>query len=174
LIIFFNYIFHSHIFIADKILLIKIISDFEDSCRITATINNSMKTTIFYYYYISIPGINLFIIAAILEEQTNLRLVLSFISILAVFVLFCQNYFLTLVAKNSFSLYKPLNSLMARKSLNLKDRLKVCSMIERFSGPVIGLYCYDFFPFTNYEFYLFFAYCVSMFILIMNVFKWIK
>jgi heme exporter protein D len=30
------------------------------------------------------------------------------------------------------------------------------------------------FPFANYEFYLFFAYCVSMFILIMNVFKWIK
>jgi hypothetical protein len=130
-----------------------------------------VKTTIFYYYYLSIPAIGLFIIGAILEEQTNLRLVLSFLSIVGVFILFWINYFLTLVAKNSFSLYKPLNSVMARKSLNLKDRLKVCSMIERFSGPVIGLYCYDLFPFTNYEFYLFVRNCVSIFIMIMNVFK---
>ncbi len=151
--------------------MIKIISDFEDSCRITAIINNSVKTTIFYYYYLSVPTIDLFIIAAILEEQTNLRLVLSFVSIVSIFILFGKNYFLTLVAKNSFSLYKPLNSVMARKSLNLKDRLKVCSMIERVSGPVIGLYCYNLFPFTNYEFYLFVANCVSMFFLIMNVLK---
>jgi hypothetical protein len=130
-----------------------------------------VKTTIFYYYYLSVPTIDLFIIAAILEEQTNLRLVLSFVSIVSIFILFGKNYFLTLVAKNSFSLYKPLNSVMARKSLNLKDRLKVCSMIERVSGPVIGLYCYNLFPFTNYEFYLFVANCVSMFFLIMNVLK---
>jgi hypothetical protein len=151
--------------------LIKIISDFEDSCRITAIINNSTKTIVFYYYYLSVPIIDLLIIAAILEKQTNLRLVISFVSIVGLFVLFCVNYFLTLVAKNSFSLYKPLNSVMARKSLNLKDRLKVCSMIERVSGPVIGLYCYNLFPFTNYEFYLFVANCVSIFILIMNFFK---
>jgi hypothetical protein len=30
------------------------------------------------------------------------------------------------------------------------------------------------FPFTNYEFYLFVRNCVSIFIMIMNVFKWIK
>jgi hypothetical protein len=166
-----NYLSFIFSFIARISLLINIIKDFNDSCLITSITNNSTKELNLFSYYISIPLLNLCIIAALYEEQIILLLILSSISILGIIVLFWINYCLSSIAEKSRSLYKPLNSVVVRNVLNLKLKLKICSMIERISGPVIGLYCYDLFPFTNYMFYHFVANCVLIFILIMNFLK---
>jgi hypothetical protein len=45
-------------------------------------------------------------------------------------------------------------------------------LIEKLSGPVIGLYCYDFLPimtFTNYEVYLYITNCVKDLILFIGL-----
>ncbi len=143
-----NYLSFIFSFIARMSLWIKIMKDFNDLCLITSIINNSTKEFNLYSYYISIPLINVCIIAALYEEQIILLLILLWISILGIIVIFWTNYCLSSIAEKSHSLYKPLNSVVVRNVLNLELKLKICSMIERISGPVIGLYCYDLFPFT--------------------------
>jgi len=114
---------------------------------------------------------NVYIIAALCDEQIILLLILSSISILGITVIFWINHCLSSIAEKSHSIYKPLNSRVVRNVLNLKLKLKIFSTIERISGPVIGLYCYELFPFTNYMFYLFVKNCVLFFILVMNFLK---
>ena len=36
---------------------------------------------------------------------------------------------------------------------DIKLKWKVITLIERLAGPTIGIYCFNLFPFTNYEFY---------------------
>jgi hypothetical protein len=72
------------------------------------------------------------------------------------------------IPKSAIKPYVKLNSLIARKQINLQIKLKIVDLIERLSGPVIGIYCFELFPFTNYEFHLFAANCVKNFILFMG------
>jgi len=93
------------------------------------------------------------------------------LAIIGITLLFCVNYGLSSISREAHSLYKPFNSIFVRKPLNLQLKLKIKGHIETLSGPVIGIYCYDLFPFTNYEFYIFVINCISMFILILGIFK---
>jgi hypothetical protein len=72
------------------------------------------------------------------------------------------------IPKSAIKPYVKLNSLIARKRINLQIKLKIVDLNERLSGPIIGIYCFELFPFTNYEFYLFAANCVMNFILFMG------
>ncbi len=47
--------------------------------------------------------------------------------------------------------------LIARKSVDIKIKIKVHQLIEKLSGPAIGYYCYEFFPLTTYQIYLYFC-----------------
>lgn len=80
------------------------------------------------------------------------------------------NSTMSLIPNAAHQPYGKLNSLIAKKRIRLNHKLKVCALIERLSGPVIGLYCYELFPFTNYEFYLYVANCVKIFILFVGLF----
>jgi len=64
-----------------------------------------------------------------------------------------------MIAKQAHKPYSRLNSIIARKVIRIDLKLKTCALIERLAGPVIGLYCFYFFPFTYYEFYLFVGNC---------------
>ncbi len=57
--------------------------------------------------------------------------------------------------------YNKLNSIIATKRIDLRMKLKTIELIERLTGPEIGIYCYDLFPFSNYELYLYTANCVT-------------
>ena len=95
-------------------------------------------------------------------------LILVFVGILNVFAV---NYFLCSVGREAHKSYPFIKSILTRKRLRLMTKLKVISLFERLSGPLIGFYCYDLFPFTNYEFYLFCVNCVSNFILFMGLYE---
>jgi len=66
--------------------------------------------------------------------------------------------------------YNKLNTIIARNQTTTVLKLKVLGLIEKLSGPVIGIYCLDFFPFTRYEFYVYLVNCIKYFILLMDLF----
>ncbi len=111
----------------------------------------------------------------ILKAELNgiMRIMFIILFFGSCFIFFCwsytMSYTMSLIPTAAVRPYQALNSIIARKSLKLKLKLKVCQLIEKLSGPVIGLYCYEFFPFTSYEVYLYVTNCVSNFILFMGL-----
>ena len=135
----------------------------------TLTINAWSKNILFVFYYLMVPIVDLDIIIIIIEENILLRLITLIIVFVVISNLLVVNYFLCLVGREAHKSYPFINSVLTRKRLRLMTKLKVISLLERLSGPLIGFYCYDLFPFTNYEFYLFCVNCVSNFILFMGL-----
>jgi len=123
----------------------------------------------FAYYYTIVPIIDLAIIEVIYEKKLLFRLIFAFISIIITINLFIVNTLLSIIVSESHNCQPFLYSLIARKRLSLKIKFKILSLIERLSGPVIGIYCYQLFPFTNYEFYLFLVNCVLNFTLFIRL-----
>jgi len=76
-----------------------------------------------------------------------------------------------MVPKEAHRPYVRLYSILARKPATTMLNLKVLGLIEKLSGPIIGIYCQDFFPFTNYEFYLYISNVVQNFILLIGLFS---
>jgi len=115
--------------------------------------------------------IDLFILLSIHQEVDIInRTLASIIAIIGVFVLFIFNYSMASVSKAAHRPYNKLYSIIVRKSITTTFKLKVLELIEKLSGPVIGIYCLDLFPFTNYEFYLYISNCAQNFILLIGLF----
>jgi len=98
------------------------------------------------------------------------RILASIMVVIGVFVLFIFNYSMSLVSEAAHRPYNKLNSIIVRKSTSRVINLKVVSLTEKLSGPVIGIYCLDFFPFTNYEFLIYIINCVKYFILLIGLY----
>ena len=128
-----------------------------------------MKYLSFAYYYLIVPSIDLAILSYIRETKFIPKLMVGSITSLIIVNLFIVNYLLSSIAREAHSSYQLLNTLIVRKNLGLRLKLKILSLIEKLSGPVIGIYCYDLFPFTNYELYIFTINCILNFMLFYNL-----
>ena len=117
------------------------------------------------------PIFDLAIIYLIIEENVVFRLATLFLIFVGVLNIFVVNYFLCSVGIEAHKSYPFIKSILTTKRLRLMTKLKVISLSERLSGPLIGFYCYDLFPFTNYEFYIFCVNCVSNYILFMGLYE---
>ena len=114
-----------------------------------------MKNILLVFYHLIAPIINMTIIY-IIEEPVYIYKFWSFaLSMTVICSIFVANYLVTIIGREAHRSYAVLNSLIVRKRLSGRIKLKVLGLIERLSGPVIGVYCYDLFPLTNYEFYFF-------------------
>jgi len=134
-------------------------------------INGNMKLLYCLFYFNSIPAIDLVVIQSINKDtNTYIRILTTFCSTTGLIWLFLMNYSLSIVSKEAHRPYNKLYSIIARKPATTLLNLKVLGLIEKLSGPVIGLYCFDFFPFTNYEFYLYVSYCIQSFLLLIGLF----
>ncbi len=143
-----------------------IINDHNFCCQISSRIDEKMKILIAIYYYVSVPFMGLLLICVLLDEiNANIRFVLLVFLINSCLVLLYLAYAMSLVPIAAISPYQRLNSIITRKTVNINLKLKVFQLIEKLSGPVIGFYCYEFFPFTNYEIYIYVVNCVMYFIL---------
>jgi len=87
---------------------------------------------------------------------------------IAIFVFFFTLLIGVNVSNYAHDSYLNVNSIMVKKKMALKYKLKVLSFIETLSGPTIGIYCFDFFPFNNYEFYNSVAFVCTTYILILG------
>ena len=80
-------------------------------------------------------------------------------------------FLMSSVGTLAHSCYPKLNSLIVRNNLNLHTKMKTSSLIERLCGPLIGIYCLDLFPVTNFEFYLFVVNCAKNLVLLIDLIK---
>ena len=143
--------------------IINYIIDHDKACRLTFQANSYIKYHLLIYYYLIVPALDLAIICILSESNIYIRNCIIFIVLIFIFNSYLMTFILSFIAREAHSSYSILNSMIARNRLPIRVRLKVLALIERLSGPVIGLYCYDLFPFTNYEFFLFVVNCVSNF-----------
>jgi len=135
--------------------------------------NGSFRFISCIFYYSSVPAYDLLIILSIAKEVgTITRIFICSVTVMGVIMLFIYNYSMALVSEAAHRPYNKLNSIIARKPAVRVLNLKVLGLIEKLSGPVIGIYCLDFFPFTNYEFYLYVSNCVQNFILLIGLFDY--
>ena len=164
----------------DEILLSKDIKDDDrrlwmmvrehDRCtRITMNINSWMKDIVFVYYYAIVPAVDFTLLILIYEHNLIYRIIVFFLILIFAAILVVANNLLSLIGREVHQCYPQLNSMLVRKRIRLGTRLKVMNLCERVSGPLIGIYCYDLFPFTNNEFQLFVVNCVSNFILFFDL-----
>ena len=153
----------------DRWLSIKL-REHDECCRMTLTINAWMRNFLFVFYYLIVPIIDLAIMYLLFEKNILIRLMNIILIYVGAFNMFVVNYWLCSVGREAHKSYPFIRSILSRKRLGLMTKLKVISLAERLSGPLIGFYCYDLFPFTNYEFHLFCVNCVSNFTLFMGLF----
>ena len=120
------------------------------------------------------------------------RIFCASIGAVGVFILYGITYTSARLAYHAHKPYNYLNRLMAEKSImfiktmkrsmkigstrmeitngmrDFKLKFNVLTLIERLAGPTIGIYCFDIFPFTNYEFYQYIVAASSLYILLLG------
>ena len=153
----------------DDRLLWMMVTEHDRCTRITLYINSWMKDIVFVYYYAIVPTVDLSLLILIYEHKLIYRIVVFSLVIVFGTVLAVANNLLSLIGREAHKCYPQLNSMLVRKRIRLGTRLKVLNLCERVSGPLIGIYCYDLFPFTNNEFQIFVVNCVSNFILFFDL-----
>ena len=137
--------------------------------KLTMDINAWMRYMMFIYYYLTIPILDISMMIILFETNMIFKLILYIIIIICALNLFIFNHILTATGIEAHNCYAILNTIMARKRMRIYTRFKVNMVIERLAVPLIGMYCLDLFPFTNYEFFLFIANCISQFFLFLDL-----
>jgi len=105
------------------------------------------------------------------KSAVYLRIIVMFLLVEVGYLIFYHNVVGCHVYRAAHSVYPLLNSIVARNLVGLDYRMKIIGLIEKFSGPKVGFTCFDFFPVTNYEFYLLVINCAKLFILFAGLFK---
>ena len=85
-------------------------------------------------------------------------------------LLFIVNYLCASVSSAAHKSYPMMYSFLTRNNTRIttKRKLKILAFIEKLSGPVIGIYCYNLFPMNNYEFFYFITSWAANYILIIG------
>ena len=149
--------------------LLRKLEEHDRCCQYTIVeINSWLSQLIFIYYMLSIPLFDMAFAFICFEDRLWLRLLVFGLILLIGGNMIFVNHLLTRIGTKAHQSYKFLNSLMATKKLSLRVRMKCLNLIERSSGPLIGIYCLDLFPFTNYECYVFIVNLFSNFFLLMD------
>ena len=117
-------------------------------------INQWMRYLMGVYYFCSVGPADSGIVLMMYEHNTFLLLCIGLVLAVTVSNACYINALQAMVITGAHGFYPTLNSMMARKPMSVRLKLKVLSLIEKLSGPEIGFYCFDFFPFTNYAFAL--------------------
>ena len=147
----------------------KIIKEHDHCCKLTMDLNSWYKYLVLIYYYLIVPTIDFMLVYLIKEKNPLFRFPSLVVILVIVSNIFIVHFFLTSISRSAHSSYVHINSLIATYNFSRKVKFKSLNLIERLSGPVIGVYCYDFFPFTNFEFYMFINNCVLNFILFIGL-----
>ena len=139
-------------------------------CQYTIVeINSWLSQLLFIYYMLSIPLFDMSLAFICFVNNIWFRNAMIGIFLVLGVNVMAINHMLTRIGVKAHQSYKFLNSLMATKRLSLRVRIKCLNLIERSSGPLIGIYCLDLFPFTNFECYVFIVNFVSYFFFLIDI-----
>ena len=151
--------------------LMKTICEHNSLSIIVNKLNNYVKYGLFVNIFLGPPALETTLYITLSKEtgyylRISLAILLTFTAILS----FLINYMPTQVSKEAHLSYSLINSISVKQSdkFSIKEKLKICSFIEKLSGPVIGFYCYDLFPMTSFEFYEYVINSIKMYFLIIE------
>ena len=128
------------------------VEEHERVSRMVSEVNQWMRYLMGVYYFCSVGPIDMGIVLIMFEHNVKMRLVTGLILVIVIVNACFINWLQANVINGAHGCYPILNSMMARKPMSLRLKLKVLALIEKLTGPEIGFYCFDFFPFTNYAF----------------------
>ena len=133
----------------------------------TNKLNFNSKYAIFVGYYFIKLLINIFMYLCI-SSKTNIIFRLSHIITIffAISLVFALTALLVNLSKSAHNPILFLYSFIVQNRHNINVKFKILSFIEKLSGPVIGFYCYDFFPMNSYNFYEYIVSYFTMYLLI--------
>jgi hypothetical protein len=117
-------------------------------------------------YFLLTPLHNIAVYMSVSETNTLFRsLYLIGLTILST-ILFIVNYMSSSLSSSAHDFTSDLYTFLVSKRIPVQHKLKISSFIEKLCGPVIGYYCYELFPFTNYEFYQYVSFVFTNYILL--------
>jgi hypothetical protein len=132
--------------------------------------NQSVNLILLIIYYLYSPLIDMVLYLAIYIDHFYIKLLGISVTFFLILFLFLFSSTTVWLRKSAHFPYNNLNSIIAKqKWIPLSKKMKIVSLIERLAGSEIAVYCYDFFPLNNYEFYQFIASIVGNFFLLMSL-----
>jgi hypothetical protein len=145
------------------VLLMNVIRKHDHYSKLTFRCNKFFKYVLAIVYFIFPPLINVIIYYSLYEVNPYLRTFYVLLGMSYSSTIFNTNYVSSSLSSSAHDFTSDSYSFLFNKRIiiPIPHRLKVIAFIEKLCGPVIGYYCLDLFPFTNYEFFQFvsFIFC---------------
>ena len=138
----------------DKIKLKKSIVEHNSLCMTTAKLNILFRKYILILYIICKPGLNSLLFASLSPESNAIsRLTTTSMFIITTFLILTINIICSSISCSAHKPIPTLYKISIYMKLPLSLNLKVRGLIDKLSGPKIGIYCSDLYPMTSYELY---------------------
>jgi hypothetical protein len=139
----------------NSVLIIDKIHKHDYYSKLTLDCNQFFKYILFITYFLTTPLLNILIYFTLSEVNIYLRIFYGLLVFNSSYIVFIANYISSSLSSSAHDFTSDLYAFLSNKTIIIpvQHRLKICTFIEKLCGPVIGYYCYDLFPFTNYEFY---------------------
>jgi hypothetical protein len=149
-----------------SILVINEIHKHTHYSELTLEFNKIFKYVLAMIYFLLTPLHNIAVYMLVSEKSILFRsLYLIGLTILST-ILFTVNYMSSSLSSSAHDFISDLHTFLVSKKIPVQHKLKISAFIEKLCGPVIGYYCYDLFPFTNYEFYRYVSFVSINYILL--------
>jgi hypothetical protein len=140
----------------DSILLIDAIHEHNYFTEMTEKLNEMMCTCLGIVYFCGTPAIDILLHLSLYCQNLYLRLFYALLLVLSVSFIFFFTFTISRISVFAHNVSSDIHKFLLRKhttKIQLINKLKMSSFIEKLYGTCIGYYCFDFFPFTTFEFY---------------------
>jgi hypothetical protein len=150
------------------VLLMDVFQRHNHYSELTLEYNKFFKYCLAIIYFLFTPIVNILVFMTIFEVNYIFRIFYALTAIVLSLLVFIANYISSSLSSSAHDFTSDLYSFLfnTRIIIAVQHRLKISSFIEKICGPVIGYYCLDLFPFTNYEFFEYISFVFSNYILL--------
>jgi hypothetical protein len=149
--------------------LMKAIREHNNCSVEISKLNEIMSGLLAIIYFPLSIAFNIVIHITINSDNAYVSFSYAILSLIAIGTQYVFIYFCSSVSSSAHNLRPELYSFLIRNKSTVKEKLKISAFIEKLSGPIIGFYCYKFFPFTSYKFAEFIAFVSGNYILLNNL-----
>jgi hypothetical protein len=139
--------------------------------KLTLDWNQHFKYILFVVYFLTPPLINIILYLSVFETNNYLRIFYGLLVFNCYYLILIFNYICSSLSSSAHDFTSDLYAFLSNKRIIIpvQHRLKISTFVEKLCGPVIGYYCYNLFPFTNYAFYEYISIVSCNYILMSNL-----
>lgn len=121
--------------------------------------NRAFSLALFPVYFFATPLVNI-LLHMMIYKSINVFMCIFFGFFLSqlVFALYLYTYIASSLSAAAHDFPSYLHSFIVRNRSNIRNKLKISAFIEKLYETTIGIYCYNLFAFTTFEFYEYLAF----------------